>query len=298
MFWLLFSVLFYQVEQTSLDELRVTVLLDAAQADDKVLFYYFDIGEGGLSNHYILYDFNSGKAHKLNDGRIDFRSDAIVHQNGIFYIENSEQVLAIDANGNFLEKIRLNTFDGWESDLRVDSMEHYRNKVIALCSMVGVGDRFLVELDFNEKTALIKNIDFSDGNPYVESPDFMIVPYQGQYLRFEPYTREIVLLTAQLKREKVISKAKAPVEVRNNRKGVNQMVQIYTKPFIATGKGVTGKFLNTFDKSGEKLKENTAGGFLISDNGAISLDEKLLIIANYNGKDLVWNRTEATIFIK
>jgi len=286
-------------EQATLEELRVSVVLDAAQTDNRVLFVYYDLGQGGLSRHYALYDIESEEVLLLEDGRIAFTSDAIVSQKGVFYAEANERVLAIDADGSFREQLRLESFEGWHDGLSIEAVEHEGDRVVALCQILGDEENpsFLAQLDFAGRRADIVPITLPRSNRFTAHPEFEVVPFDGQFLRIEVHTAEVVLLDASLKKKKTLQPPQETWSTRDRVSGHQRVVEVFTKPFITTHAGVTGKFLFTRDGSGESLDECIPGGFRIARDQPIDTAGQM-IIGSTEHEQLLWNRVQETLAMR
>ncbi len=294
MWWCFFLAFGNLSEPVQLEELRVSVLLDAAQSEARVLFYYFDVGEGGLGRHFVLFDFETGEAMKLEDGRISMTTDNIVAQKGVFYVENSEQALAIAPDGRFLKKLRLGAFSGWEDGLALDAMEHQGDRVVALCSKPGTDDTFLALLDFENRQADIRPLRLPLMNRHIDHPEYGIVPFYGQFVRIEYHTTEIVLLDISLEPIRTLRPPHGPRQVEDRRTGRTKTVEVFTRPFVMTASGLSGKFLQTHDLEGNPLEESVPRGFLLTSEPELEIMDAI-VIGSYNDKKLLWHRGDQTV---
>jgi len=283
------------VETTSLDTLRASLVLDAAQSGEKVLFFYFDIGSTSVGQDLVLYNFDTGEAVVLKDGRMKVLSDAIVAQRGMFYIESKEQVVVVDPEGGFAGKLRLATFEGWEDGLTVDLMEHEGDRVVALCSMTDEESQFLVHLDFATRRAEIQPIELPTWNPYYDLPKYSVIPFEGQFLRIEVHTSEVVQLNRDLEPVRTLQSAQAPREVYKQRTGRTHTVEVLTQPFVVTAAGLSGKYLVTHNLDGDRLEESIPRGFVVEPEKRIVYRDEV-VIGRHGEDELLWHRPENLVY--
>jgi len=284
------------IETTNLDLVRASLVLDAAQSREKVLFLSVDIGQSSARRDFTLYDFETSEAKIIRDGRVAVLSNAIVAQRGKFYIESHEQVVVVDEDGGFAGKLRLRSFEGWEDGLTVDHMEHEGDRVVALCSMSGEENQFLVHLDFRARHAEIQPLDLPK-NPYYHEPKYSVVPFAGKFLRIEAHTTEIVALDRTLQPVRTLNRARAPREVHNPRTGRTQTVEVLSRPFVVTSTGLSGKYLMTHDAHDDPLERCIPRGFVFALGKPVAYRDEI-VIGRYGNDELLWHRPEQLVYAR
>jgi len=283
-------------ESAALEELRASVVLDAAQTESHVLFHYLDLGNG-LSRQYGIYDFKEDRVTLAKDSRLNSISDAIVASDGLFYIEYNEEVHVISPYGEFLEELRLQEFDGWRSGVTVEAVESDGTRAVALCHDLENSENYLATLDFKNKTARFVPIRFPAMNRYIETPDYAVVPFNDEYLRIEVHTAEVVRLDRHsLEEIETLQQAHKTTRKRQRHSGITTELQIFTRPFIVTSSGLSGKFLKTRNHQEKLFEQPVPGGFLIEGKSPASYSPEI-VLGTEGEKKLLWNRTHETIFL-